>query len=43
VLLLAVQMQRNLTQIEMLEIERIAFRMTVECLIGHESEHEARG
>jgi len=42
-LLLAVQIQGNLIQIEMLEIEWIALRMTVECLIGHESNHETRG
>jgi len=42
-LLLAVQIQGNLIEIEMLEIEWIALRMTVECLIGHEPNHETRG
>jgi len=42
-LLLAVQIQRNLIQIEMLEIKRITLCMTVECLVGHESSHKTRG
>jgi len=42
-LLLAVQIERNLTQIKILEIGRITFCMTVECLVGHESDHETRG
>jgi len=39
-LLLTVQIQGILIQIEMVEIERITFCMTVECLVGHESNHK---
>jgi len=43
VLLLTVYMECNLVQVEMLEIERITFDATVECLIGYESDDDARG
>ena len=43
VLLLTVQIQRNLTQAEMLEIERITVGVTVECAIGYESDDDASG
>ena len=41
VLLLTVQIQRNLTQAEMLEIKRITVGVTVECAIGYESDDDA--
>ena len=42
VLLLTVQIECNLAQVEMLEIERITFDLTVKCLIGYEPDDDAR-
>jgi len=43
VLLLTIQVERKLSQVEMLEFERIALRMTVECSVRYESDHHTRG
>ena len=40
-LLLTVQVECNLTQVEMSEIERITWRMTVERLVSDESDDNA--
>ena len=42
-LLLSVQIHSYLIQTEILEMERIMFQMTVECLIADQSDHDACG
>ena len=43
VLLLSVQIQRNLVQIEVFEIERISSQVAVVRAIIHQSDHDAGG
>jgi len=43
VLLLSIQMERNLIRIQMAEIELIIFRTIVERSVSYESDHDACG
>ena len=38
-----IQAEQNLPQVEMLEVERIPFYMTVERMVNYESDNHTRG